>query len=54
MILVNLRFWNVSMEAIRGQMGVLPNSPVKLPVADIKVAALPDAFDARVRKYPCF
>jgi len=45
---VNLRFWNVTMEQIRGQMGVLPNSPIKLEVADIKAAAsIPDAFDSR-------
>ncbi len=49
---VNLRFWNMTMKDIRGQMGVLPNSPIKLPVADIQVAAdLPDSFDARVRKF---
>jgi len=47
---VNLRFWNMTMKDIRGQMGVLPNSPIKLPVADIQVAAdLPDSFDARVQ-----
>jgi cathepsin B len=45
---VNLRFWNVSMEVVKTWMGVLPNSPIKLPVADIEVAAsLPDGFDAR-------
>jgi cathepsin B len=45
---INLRFWNQSLAFIRGQMGVLPNSPVKLPVADITPAnAIPDSFDAR-------
>lgn len=45
---VNLRFWNQSLAFIKGQMGVLPNSPIKLPVADIKVAEnIPDSFDSR-------
>jgi len=45
---VNLRFFNMTEEAIRGQMGVLPNSPIKLPVLDIEARTdLPDSFDSR-------
>lgn len=45
---VNLRFVNMTDSAIRGQMGVLPNSPIKLPVLDIEAAVdLPTSFDAR-------
>ena len=45
---VNLRFWNQTLQNIKGQMGVLPNSPVKLPPTDIEAASsIPDSFDAR-------
>jgi len=45
---VNLRFWNATMDAIKYQMGVLPNSPIKLEVSDIKAADnLPVSFDSR-------
>jgi hypothetical protein len=41
----------MSESAIRNQMGVLPNSPMKLPVVDIEVAAsVPDSFDSRDRE----
>lgn len=45
---VNLRFWNVTDSWIRNQMGVLPNSPIKLAAKEIEpLSDIPAAFDSR-------
>ena len=45
---MNVRFLNVTDAFIRQQMGVLPNSPIKLPVAEIEpLSDIPAGFDSR-------
>jgi cathepsin B len=52
----NARLRSLPMNVIRGMMGVLPGSPVQLPVVDnkhISANDLPDTFDARQQWSQC-